>query len=120
MSARGAEEQPHRLDERLELSAALGHHAGDVRERLAAPRAHLDLGRDQLPDEMVFECRSPRGSLDVLEAVREVERARVEDRELLLDRNGEVDGGLELRPGAFDLLVWRETLLVAHGPPFGP
>ena len=55
MRARGAEEKPHRLDERLELSAALGHHPGDVRERLAAPRPHLDLGRDQLADEMLLE-----------------------------------------------------------------
>ena len=110
----GAEEEAHRLDERLQLRAALGHHAGDVGEALLAPRPDLDLGGDELADEMLLECRAARRSLDVLEPVREVERLRIEDRELLLDRDREVGRGLELLARTRDQLVRRETLLVAH------
>ena len=45
---------------------------------------------------MLLEGRAARRSLDVLEPVREVERLRVEDRELLLDGDREVGRGLEL------------------------
>ena len=56
-----------------------------------------------------------RRGLHLLEAVRQVERVRVEERELLLDRDREVRRVLELLARERDLLVRREPLLVAHG-----
>ena len=109
-----AEEQAHRLGERLELRAPLGHRAGNVGEGLLAPRPDLDLGGDELADEVLLERGAARRSLDVLEPVREVERLRIEDRELLLDRDREVGRGLELLARTRDQLVRRETLLVTH------
>ena len=66
-----------------------------LRPRLAAAGAHLDLGRDQLADEMRLERRAARGRLQLLEAVHELERLGVEDRELLLHGEGEVASVLE-------------------------
>ena len=88
--------------------------AGTSANVSCAPGADLDLGRDELADEVLLERRAARGRLDVLEAVREVERLRVEDRELLLDRDREVGRGLELLARLRDQLVRREALLVAH------
>ncbi len=112
--ARRAEEQAHRLDELTQLRATLGQRGGNIHERLLAPGADLDLGRDQLADEMLLERRALGGRLDLLEAVHEVERLRVEERELLLDGDREVRRVLEQRPGAGDHLLRRERLLVAH------
>ena len=53
--------------------------------------------------------------LDVLEPVDQVERGRVEKRELLLDGHGEVLAGLELLARERELLVRAQALLVAHG-----
>ena len=86
------ERDPERLDERGELGAPLGHRRRDVGERRLLARLHLDLGRDQLADEVRLERRVPRRRLDLLEPVDEVERLGVEQRELLLDRDGEVLG----------------------------
>ena len=72
--ARRAEQEPHRLDERLELRATLRHGGWDVRERLLLASAHLYLGRDELAHEMLLERSPARGRLHVLEAVREIER----------------------------------------------
>ena len=69
-----AEQEPHRLHERLQLGAALGHRGRHVRERLLAPRPDLDLGRDELADEVLLETGAARRRLDVLEAARQVER----------------------------------------------
>ena len=44
---------------------------------------------------MLLERSPSRGRLDVLEAVREIERLGVDDRELLLDGDREVGRGLE-------------------------
>src|SRR5207244_11760859 len=52
--------------------------------------AYLDLGRDQLSDQMRLDLRPHRGCPDVLEAVDEAERLQVEKRELLLDGDREV------------------------------
>ena len=109
-----AEEEPHRLDERLELRAPLGHGGGNVGERLLLARPHLHLGGDQLADEVLLERRPARGRLDVLEAVREIERLRIEDRELLLDGDREVGRRLEPSARLRDQLVRRDALLVAH------
>ena len=64
-------------------------------------------------------CRSVVGAgrrrLHVLEAVDEVERDGVEQRELLLDRHGEVGRFLEALTGVSEELICRNALLVAHG-----
>jgi hypothetical protein len=113
--ARRSEEQAHRLDERAELGAALGHRAGDVGERLLAPRPDLHLGGDELAHEMWLDRRPAGGGMDVLEAIRQVERALIEQRELLFDGDREVRRGLELLPRLRDQLVGGESLLVTHG-----
>ena len=79
----------------LQLRSALRHRSRDVGERLAAPRLDLDLGGDQLADEVRLEQRAPRSGLHVLEPVDEAERRRIEQRELLLDGDGEVGAALE-------------------------
>ena len=71
-----AEQEPHRLDERPQLRSALGDRGGNVRERLLLAGSDLDLGGDELADEVLLERGAARGRLDVLEAVREVERLR--------------------------------------------
>ena len=53
----------------------------------AAAGAHLDLGGDQLADEVRLELGAARRRLQLLEAVDELERLGVEERELLLDRD---------------------------------
>ena len=81
-----------------ELPAPLRHGGRRLRERLAAPRAHLDLGRDQLTDEIGLERRADRSGREFLEAVDETERLGVEDRELLLHRDREVAARIEPLP----------------------
>ncbi len=83
-------------------------------ERLAPPGTHFDLGRDQLSDEMLLERRPLRRGVHVLEAVRQLERLGIEDRELLLHRDGEVGAALVGVVGGANLLVRSEALLVAH------
>ena len=90
MRAGRAERDPERIDERLQLRPALGHRRGNLGEALAAPGLDLDLGRDQLADEVRLERRPLRRRLHLLEPVDEVERRRIEQRELLLDRDREV------------------------------
>ena len=98
-------EDPHRLDERLELGTALGHRAGDVGERVLPARADLDLGGDQLADEMLLERRPGAAACTSSKRFVEVERAGVDERELLLDRDREVRRVLELLARERDLLV---------------
>jgi hypothetical protein len=58
---------------------------------LAAAGADLDLGGDQLARNRVAKDVVPkRGVTQLLEAVDEVERRLIEQRELLLDANREV------------------------------
>ena len=115
---RRAEQETHRLGERPKLRAALGHRRGHVGEGLLATRADLDLGRDELADEMLLERGPPRRRLEVLEPARQVERLRLEDRELLLDRDGEVGRGLEPSARLRDQLVRRDALFVTHEPDY--
>ena len=109
--------EPQRLDEGGELGAPLGERRRDVGERLLLAGLHLDLGRDQLADEVRLERRALRGGLHLLEAVHEVERRGVEERELLLDRDGEVLGGVEAlaRLGRGSVRVARRRLMVREG-----
>ena len=60
MRARRAEREPERLDELAQLRAPLDHRARHVRERLAATRLDLHLGRDQLADEVLARAASRR------------------------------------------------------------
>ena len=89
--------------------------AGNVGERGLLARLDLDLGGDQLADEVRLERRVLRRGVDLLEAVDEVERLGIEERELLFDRDGEVLGRLEalVRVGE-DLLV-PPWIRFAHG-----
>ena len=75
--------------------APIGDRLRDLGERLQAPGLDLDLGGDQLAREMALDLGSGRGRLHVLEPVDQVERDRVEQRELLLDGDGEVGALVE-------------------------
>ena len=68
-----AEHEAHRLDQRPQLRPTLGNRCRNIRERLLLARSDLDLGGDELADEVLLERGAARGCLDVLEAVREVE-----------------------------------------------
>ena len=87
---------------------------GGLRERVAAAGADLDLGGDQLADEVRLELGAPRGLLQLLEAVDELERLGIEERELLLDREREVGRRLEGRARRREQLLVADLLLVAH------
>src|SRR5262245_51203315 len=64
---------------------------------------------------MRVDCAARGRRLDILEAVDEVERRRVEQRELLLHRHREVSAGFELLACELELLLRAQALLVAHG-----
>jgi hypothetical protein len=98
-----------------ELDAALAQARGGLFEIDAAAGANLDLGGDQLADEVLLERRAHGGRLQLLEPVRQRQRLGVEDRELLLDRQGEVLRGLVLLAREADLLLRSEALGVSHG-----
>ena len=85
-----AEPDVMRVRELEQLPPALDDPSGRLGERLAAPGAHLDLRRDQLPDQVLLEPGAFRSSLELVEVWRERERLRVEERELLLDGEREV------------------------------
>jgi hypothetical protein len=97
-----------------QLASAFGDTRRRFRERLAAARPHLDLGRDQLADKVLVELSAPGRRLQLLEAVRERERLRIEDRELFLDGQGEIGAGVELLAREAQLVLRAEPLLVAH------
>ena len=101
----GAEGDSELLGERGQLRASLGQSNGDLGEGVATARADFDLGCDQLADEVLFELRPLGGRLQLLEAIRERQRLRVEDRELLLDGDGEIVGRLVLLTRESQLLV---------------
>jgi len=99
---------------RLPASAASCSRRCGFHERLAAARLGLGLRGDQLADEVRVELGAGGRGLQILEAVDEVARLRVEKRELLLDREREVLRRLELLPGLPEHLRRSELLLVAH------
>ena len=109
-----AELEPLLPGERLQLRAALRHPRRGLGEVGAPARAHLGLGGDQLADEMLVELGARRRSLQLLEAVDELERLGVEERELLLDGDREVGAALEGFAGGRELLLGGQSLLVAH------
>ena len=115
MRPRGAEQDVEAPGELEELAPPLGHGGGGFGERPALAGADLDLGRDQLADEVLGERRPLGARLQLLEAVDELQRGRVEDRELLLDRHREVAAGVEALARARDLLLGSQLLGVTHG-----
>ncbi len=114
MRAGRAERDSERVDDGLQLRAALCHRCGDLGERLAAPGLDLDLRGDQLPDDVRLERRSLRSCLNLLEAVDEVQRRRVEEGELLLHRDREVGARFEAFARGGEELLVAERLLVTH------
>src|SRR3954465_9478820 len=101
-------------DELGELLPALRHLLGDLRKRRTASRLDLDLGGDQLADEVLVELGARGGALELLEAIRQLERLRIDELELLLDRDREVLPVLEGLAGGPDLLVRGQALSIAH------
>src|SRR6266536_2853086 len=75
------------------------------RSPIFAAGTHLDLGGDQLANEVLFERGSPGGRLQLLEPVRERECLGLEHREFLFDRDSEVAAVLVGLAGGSDLLV---------------
>src|SRR5919198_1673759 len=110
-----AESDVEATGELEELTPPLGHGCGGLGKVFAATGADLDLGRDQLAHEMAFEVRALRGVEELLEAIDEAMRTRIEDRKLLLDRDGEIDAVVEALAGKADLLFGAEPLRLTHG-----
>ena len=105
--AGGAEREAERLDERdRAASRRSAIVAGTSAKRLDPAGLDLGLGGDQLAGEMSLGRRSGGRRLHVLEAVDEVERVGVEQREFLLDGDREVGGRVE------PLARSREKLIV--------
>ena len=103
-----------RFGELEELPASLDDEAGGFGEGLAASGPHLDLGRDQLADQMLFQRSAARRGLQLLEVVGELERLGVEQRELLLDGEREVLAAVEGVAGAPEQLLPRNRLRFTH------
>ena len=91
------------------------HRRRSFGEVLAAAGAHLDFGGDQLADDIRREVGLDRRRVELLEAVGELERLRIEERELLLHRDGEVGAAVEVLAGLRQQVLPRHLLLVAHG-----
>ena len=99
-----AEREAHPIDQREEPVAAVRWSGDRLGEALGPAGADLDLGGDQLAggglgQHLVLLA----GRVDVLEAVRELERLRVEDRELLLEADREIGRGLESLPSEVEV-----------------
>ena len=114
MRPRGRQPDTERVGEPTQLDAPLAELLRRLGERVAAARAHLHLGGDQLADDVRLQVGPLCRVADVLEAVDELERGRVEQRELLLDGDGEVGDGLERGPRGREELLVPDLLLVAH------
>src|SRR5687767_6081618 len=63
---------------------------------------------------MLVELRAGGGGFQLLEAVRQLERLGIEQREFLLDREREIFRALEGLVRNADLLIRGQSLLVAH------
>src|SRR5581483_7740514 len=105
VGAGGAELEPELAREGLELPAPSRHTRRRLGEVRALPRPHLRLRGDQLPDQVVVDLGAGGRGLQLLEPVDEVERLRVEQRELLLDGDGEVGAVLVRGARARELLL---------------
>src|SRR5258708_24583511 len=110
------EADPDAVRERTKLRAALPERGGRLGERLAAAGPHLDLGGDQLADEMRLDVGALRRLLQVFEAVDELERRLIEQRELLLDGEREIRLRLERGVRRREEFLVPDLLFVAHRP----
>jgi hypothetical protein len=97
--------------------ASPSHLGRRLGEALATAGADLDLGCDQLADEMRLELGRLRRGVHLLEPVDERERLGIEEGELLLDRDGEVGAAVVGRAGVRQQLLVGDPLLVAHCAP---
>jgi hypothetical protein len=114
VSAGRAERQLLLTGKRVDLRAPLLHRRGRFLEPGTAARADLDLGGDQLADDVVGELRLLGSRLQRLEAVRQLERLGVEERELLFHGERQVGARFELGAVAREHLLPRPPLLLAH------
>src|SRR5262249_10075595 len=73
------------VSESPELGPSLADPGRGLREGRASSGTDLDLGRDQLADQMRLELGAPRPLLELPETIHERERVRAEGRELVLD-----------------------------------
>ena len=90
--------------EREQAPAVLALAFGRVPEVLAGARDDLDLRGDQLARHCLAQAGvGSRRSVELLEARDQVQRARIEDRELLLQADREVGGFLESVGGAVEV-----------------
>ena len=86
MRAAGGERDPEALAEREQAGAAFALELHRLGEGLAAARADLDLGVDQLAgDRLGEQLVLLAGAAELLEAVDELEAVGVDERELLLE-----------------------------------
>ena len=109
-----AEGKPEPVRDLRELRAARAHQLGGLGEGLAPAGSHLRFGRDQLADEVVVDGTPGSGRLHVLEAVDQRERLRIEERELLLDRDRQIGAALEGRPRLLEQLLVGNLLRFTH------
>src|SRR5713226_3797313 len=114
MSAGRREPDSEAVGQLPELRSPFGHSLGRFGEVRATSRLDLDLRRDQLADEVLVELRSRRPSLQLLEPIRQLERVRIEQRELFLHGDREVTSVLESIACRADLLLGSMSLLVTH------
>jgi hypothetical protein len=88
--------QPLPVDQAEQAPAPLALQLCRLTEALGPARADLDLGGDQLAGgRLGQDLVALAGGVELLEAVLELERRRVDDRELLLEPDREVGLGLE-------------------------
>jgi len=114
MGACRSEPDSETVGELPELCTALAHSLRGHAEVLATPGLDLDLGCNQLADEVLIEVRSGRSGLELFEAIRQLQRVGIEQRELFLHCDREVLPSLESIVGKTDLLRGSESLLVTH------
>jgi hypothetical protein len=96
------------------LNTTLADPFGRLGKALAAAGSHLDLGSDQLADQVLLERRSLGRCLELVEPVRERERFGIEYGELLFDGEREVGAVLVRLARRADLFVRGERLGIAH------
>ena len=115
---------PDRVGLVEQRAAALEQRPRGLGERLAAAGLDLDLRRDQLARRVLAERRRVGARLELVEAVDEVVRLRVDDLELLLDREGQILRAREVlaclverREGVRDALAHRRERTSAFASP---
>ncbi len=114
MRGGAAEPDPQLAGDGMKLRAPLSHRRSRGAEALAATRAHLDLGCDQLAHDVRRQVGLDRRAVQLLEAVGQLERVGIEQRELLLDGERQVGPVVERRARLRDQLLPRDALFVAH------